>query len=295
MKEQPVWRSMLIGPVTQEGFIKRAAESGADAVILDLEDSVPPARKPEARTILPEVAAKIRQGGPEVVVRINRPLRLAVADLEAAVIPGVQALMLPKCAGPEHINLLAEVVSELETEKGLPAGALHFVPLIETAAAFGRMEAIARANQRVAALSLGAEDFASDVGMVPEAETLFLPKQQMIIAARAAGVIPLGFFGTILDYKDTEAFRANILRSRRFGFEGASCIHPKLVPILNEIYSVSEQETAAARRIVEAYKEAVQAGQGAVQVDGLMVDVPVVLRAERILARAARIRQKNSR
>jgi citrate lyase subunit beta/citryl-CoA lyase len=295
MVESPIWRSLLYVPVINERFIAKAHERGADAIILDLEDSVPMAKKAEARRRLADAVTRVGRGGADVLVRINRPLRLAVADLEAAVIPGVTALMLPKCAGPEHVRLLAETVTELETERRLPAGTMRFVVMIESAAAFGRMEAIAAAHPRVVALVLGAEDFADDVAMTPDAETLFMPKQQAVLAARAAGVIPLGFFGTVADYKNPEALRATIRRSKKFGFEGAPCVHPALVPIFNEEFAPSEEEIAAARRIVDAYTQASRAGVGAIEVDGMMVDVPVVRRAERVLLRTARIHQKKNR
>jgi citrate lyase subunit beta/citryl-CoA lyase len=292
MTALPVWRSLLYVPANNERFVARAHERGADGIILDLEDSVPLARKPEARQRLPESVASVGRSGADVLVRINRPLRIAMADLEAAVIPGVAALMLPKCAGPEHVRLLAEVVAEIEAEQQLDDGAVRFVVMVETAAAFGCMQAIAAAHARVVGLDLGAEDFASDVGMLPDAETLLLPKQQMIFAARAAGVLPLGFLGTVADYKNPEAFRATVRRSKKFGFEGASCVHPALVPILNEEYGPSEAEVAAAQRIIQAYDQATREGIGAIEVDGLMVDVPIVQRAERLLAKAARIHKR---
>lgn len=292
MTEFPVWRSLLYVPAINDRFIARAHERDADAIILDLEDSVPMTKKAEARTRLAETVVQVGRNGADVLVRINRPLRLAIADLEAAIIPGVSALMLPKCAGPEHVRLLAETVAELEAERQMPNGTVRFVTMVETAAAFGRMEAIATSHSRVIGLVLGAEDFATDVGMLPEAETLLMPKQQAILAARAAGVMPLGFLGTVADYKDPEAFRHTIRRSKKFGFEGASCVHPALVAILNEEFAPSETEIATAQRIVDAYTQATEAGVGAIELDGMMVDVPVLSRAERILSRAARIRHK---
>ena len=104
--------------------------------------------------------------------------------------------------------------------------------------------------------------------------------------------MPLGFLGTVADYKDLEKFRKTVHRSKKFGFEGASCIHPALVPILNDEYGPSEDEIASAQRIVDAYTEATRAGLGAIEVDGKMVDVPVMQRAQRVLQKAARIRQK---
>ena len=122
------------------------------------------------------------------------------------------------------------------------------------------------------------------MGMLPTAEALLMPKQQLAIAARAAGILPLGFIGTVADYKDLDAFRETVRRSRKLGFRGASVIHPSQVPILNEEFSPSADEVASARRIVAAYDEAVAAGRGSIEVDGKMIDVPVVLRAQELLA-----------
>jgi citrate lyase subunit beta / citryl-CoA lyase len=281
----PVWRSMLFVPVTVEKYVARAAERGADALILDLEDSVPLAEKPRGREVLQEAAATVAKDGADVVVRINRAWRLAIRDIEAAVSPMVQALMLTKVESAEHVQMLAEVVSELEAERGMASGATKFVALVETASGFLRIAEIARAHLRLVALSIGAEDFALSVGMLPEAEGLFFPKQQMIIAARAAGILPLGFIGSVADFRDLDAFRSTIRRSRRLGFMGASCIHPSQLAILNEEYRPSPDEVAAAERAVAAYDAATAAGVGAIELDGKMIDVPVIERAKHVLAR----------
>jgi citrate lyase subunit beta / citryl-CoA lyase len=281
----PLWRSMLFVPVTVTKFVARAAERGADALILDLEDSVPAAEKPRGRALLQEAAATVAQKGADVVVRINRPWRMALADIEAAVSPRVQALMLTKVESAEHVRMVAEVVDALEAERGMAPGSTRLVALIETADAFFRMADVARAHPRLVGLSIGAEDFALALGMLPEAEGLFYPKQQMIIAARAAGILPLGFLGTVAEFRDLDAFRATIRRSRRLGFAGASCIHPTQVPILNEEYRPAADEVAEAERVVAAYDSATAGGVGAIELGGKMIDVPVVERARRLLAR----------
>jgi len=281
----PVWRSMLFVPAISRKFVEGAPQRGADAIILDLEDSVPMAEKPRARTLLQDAAMVASQGGADIVVRVNRPLRLAIPDIEAAVSPRVQALALPKIESASHLQLLAEIVDEIEGERGMAPGSTKFLAMVETASAFFHMEEIARAHPRVVALTLGAEDFATSVGMLPEAEGLLFPKQQMIIAARAAGVMPMGFLGTIADFRDLDAFRATIRRSRRLGFVGAPCIHPSQVPILNEEFAPPADEVSHAERVVEAYEKATAEGVGAIQIDGRMIDVPVVERAQALLAR----------
>jgi citrate lyase subunit beta/citryl-CoA lyase len=128
--------------------------------------------------------------------------------------------------------------------------------------------------------------------MEPSAEALQAPNQLIIIAARAAGILPLGFMGTVADYKDLDAFRATIRRSRRFGFLGGACIHPGQVPILNEEYGPQADEVARAERLIAAYDTALARGAGAVEFEGKMIDVPVVERARRVLEQAARFRDK---
>jgi citrate lyase subunit beta / citryl-CoA lyase len=177
----------------------------------------------------------------------------------------------------------------------MQVGATQFIVMIETAAAFFRMPEIAAADPRIVGMTLGGEDFALSVGMEPNADGLFMPKQQLAIAARAAGIMPLGFIGTVADYDDLDAFRATVQRSRRLGFLGASVIHPSQVAILNEEFAPSADEVASARRIVAAYEEAAAAGRGSIAVDGKMVDVPVVERAQRTLRRHADIVARKKR
>jgi citrate lyase subunit beta / citryl-CoA lyase len=172
---------------------------------------------------------------------------------------------------------------------------VQFVVLVETAAGFFRIEAIARSHPRVVALSLGTEDFTADVGMLPDPEALLYAKQHTLFAARAAGILPMGFVGSIADFRDQDAFRAIIRRSKRLGFVAASAIHPLQVPVLNEEFSPTAAEVERAERMVAAYAAAFAHGLGAVQFDGAMIDVPVVQRARNVIARAAAIRRRLER
>jgi citrate lyase subunit beta/citryl-CoA lyase len=284
-KNLPVWRSLLYVPTIQPRFIERAADRGADGVILDLEDSVPPAEKERGRAALADAAKQVSRKGADVIVRVNRPIRLLVRDLEAAVIPGVRALALPKIESAEHVQMIAEIVDELEAERGLPAGGIGLIAMVETASGFFRIDQIARAHPRIVALNLGGEDFALSVGMLPESEGLFYPKQQTIIAARAAGILPMGFIGTVADYGDLDAFRDVIRQSRRLGFLGASCVHPSQIAIMNEEFAPSQVDVDHARRMLIAWDETVAKGLGAVNFEGKMIDIPVVERAKKLLAR----------
>src|SRR6266702_2645761 len=259
-KDLPVWRSMLFVPVTQRRFVEGASRGGAD-----------------------------------VVVRLNRPLRMTVRDLEAVIGPGVLAVALPKAESAQHVQLVAEIIDELELERGIALGTTKMLAMVETASAFFRLAEIARAHPRLVALNLGAEDFATSAGILPEAEALTMPKQTAVFAARAAGIMPMGFIGSIAEFHDLDAFRETIRRSRRFGFVGASVIHPSQIAILNEEFRPTAGEIDHAGRVVAAYEKAFAEGVGAVTVDGRMIDVPVVERAKLLLEREAAIAAREAR
>src|SRR5690349_22655357 len=139
----PVWRSLLFVPVTAKRFVDGAARRGADAIILDLEDSVAASEKERARILVPEAAEIVSRGGADVVVRINRPLRLAVRDIAAAVGPGVLALAIPKVASTENVRLLAEIVDADEAERGMAPGTTRTIAMDTTAATFVQLAATA--------------------------------------------------------------------------------------------------------------------------------------------------------
>jgi citrate lyase subunit beta/citryl-CoA lyase len=294
-KDLPVWRSMLFVPVTQRRFVDGAARRGADAIILDLEDAVAASEKERARTLVPEAASIVSRGGADVVVRINRPMRMTVRDLEAVIGHGVHAIALPKAESAQHVQLVAEIIDELEEERGVPLGTTKMLAMVETASAFFRIAEIARAHPRLVALNLGAEDFALSAGMLPEAEGLFMPKQTCVFAACAAGIMPMGFVGTVADFSDLDGFRETVRRSRRLGFVGASVIHPSQIAILNEEFRPGGAEIDHARRVVAAYDKALAEGVGAVTVDGKMIDVPVVERAKLLLQREDAIAAREAR
>lgn len=274
-----IWRSMLYVPANVPRFVAKSATAGADAVLLDLEDSVPPDRKAEARAALAEAVPTARGGGADVLVRVNRPLSIAVGDIEAAIAAGADGILLTKALGPDHVQLAAEMLAAAPRP-------MRMIVMIETAAALPRMAEMARASPLVAGLLIGAEDLAAEIGAAPDDEIIALAKRQMVLAAVAAGVAPLGTLGTVADYRDGEKLRALVARSRRAGLVGASCIHPSVVPILNEGFSPSAAEVDLARRQLAAAEEAAREGRGSFVVDGMMVDEPILIRARRTLALA---------
>jgi len=260
-KTLPVWRSLMYVPVNVEKYVDKAHTRGADVIQLDLEDSVPPAAKDRARTLVQAAAARVRRGGADVVVRINRPLSMAVRDIEEAVGPDVDGLACTKVDSASHLRLLDELVTELEEKRGLAVGHTKFIAMIETPDAFFRIHEIANACARTVACVIGGEDFALNCNMQPTGEALFYPKQHMVIAANAAGIMPLGFIDSVAGFGDWDKFRAMVRRSRDFGFMGAGCIHPGQVTIVNEEYTPRDEEVEYAGKIIALDRDAAASGR----------------------------------
>ncbi|MDP9280572.1 MAG: CoA ester lyase [Chloroflexota bacterium] len=268
-------RSLMFVPAHRERMVKRAlglGEFGAtelDVAILDLEDGVPPAAKDDALRLIADALGRSVHdaGGPSRFVRIRRALSDdGAADLETVVRPGLAGIMAPKVRGPDEVEWMAERLDALERDAKIALGTVRIIPSIESAAALLEAPRIAKASDRVVGLAFGSEDFALDL---------------TVVAAVAAG--KLAFDGIWPDIKDAAGLRADTLRARRLGFAGKTLIHPDQVVIVNEIFSPSATEVEEARRVVHAFDEALKRGEGAVALDGQMLDAPVVDRARRVL------------
>jgi citrate lyase subunit beta/citryl-CoA lyase len=279
---------MLFIPAHEERFIAKAHSRGAEAIILDLEDSVPPEGKVLARSSLGSAAARLKEHGQAVIVRVNRDLANCVADIEAAVIANVDAVMLPKVKGPEHVALIDEFISETEAWAGLAHGAVGVVALLETPAALAVASQIASVSPRVVGLALGTEDFSAVCGFEPTFQNLFGPCQQLIFGCRSHHVPAYGLPGSIANFADAEGFRQSAIRSKEIGFEGVLCVHPAQVAAVNEVFRPTEPELAYAQRVVAAFEKATTLGRGAAALDGSMIDLPIVMRAKALLADSRR-------
>lgn len=272
--------SLLYVPANQERFFSKAAQCGASVVILDLEDAVPEAQKDMARSMLGQAVASIQGPGTQVYVRVNnRPERLK-EDALAAAKAGARALYLPKV---ESADELVELDAWL-AEGGFSAGQIGFVPLIESARGLQDAQAIAKAP-RVLAVVAGGEDLATSLGAKPTAEVLRIPKLMVHYAAKAAGVLSFGLFRSTVDFRDSAGVRAAALEAREHGFDGASCIHPSIVPILNEVFAPSDEEIAWARKVVAANEAQATHGIGAFELEGKFIDAPIVQRALDLLSK----------
>jgi citrate lyase subunit beta/citryl-CoA lyase len=274
-----VIRSLLYVPASSERFVAKAAERGADAIILDLEDAVAPSEKIAARNNLNQTVPAVGKNGATVFVRINSEPERLRADAEAAVKAGGFGLFVPKSRDPKALLQLGQWLEPLE--KGRKPTAL--VPMIEDPGAVLDARSIAMASPRVFALVTGGEDLATALNAEPTPEVLTLPKLLVLYAAKAAGVLCWGLLRTVADYSDLAGIERAAKEARAHGIDGSTCVHPAVVPILNKAFSASPEELDHARRLVEAYEKAHTSGLGAVEFEGKMIDEPVAQRARALL------------
>lgn len=269
-------RSLLYVPAHSERFVAKAHERGADAIILDLEDAVPVGEKDAARAALATAVPSVGRNGARVFVRINAQPELMEADAEAACRAGAYGLYVPKARDADIFGRLAGRLAPIEAELG--RGEMVFVAILEDPGAVLDARAIAR-GPRLLALSVGGEDLALSLGASPTPDVLRLPKLLVHYAAKAEGLLSFGLLRSTADYGDAAAVAAAAREAREHGFDGATCVHPSLVPLLNAGFAPSAEERAWAERVIAAAGK-----EGAFQVDGGMVDAPVLARARAILA-----------
>lgn len=282
-----MWRSSLFIPTLEERFVTKAATRGADAIILDLEASVAAERKDEARKALPKAVDQLAKDV-AVTVRIN-PLWLdAIRDLEACVIPSVKAVHLALCESVAHVQAIDGILSELEQARGLPDGEIKLIAMIESAEALIGANHIAKASPRLTGLTLGVEDYATSMGVSATPDLLRPAVFQLNHAARAAGIASFAVPAGIADYRDTETLGIEARYARKLGTTGGHAVHPAQVAVLNDVFAATKDEITWAREVVAGAKEAKQTGQAVFKVQGQMIDQPLIIRAERILATAAK-------
>ena len=277
-------RSWLYVPASADNFVAKAHTRGADAIILDLEDAVAPAEKLAARGRLAEAVPAVGQAGARVFVRINSEPELLLEDAQAACRAGATGLFVPKSRDPAALAVLAAHLDTVVRDCGAPRP-LDFVPMLEDPGAVLDARQIGAASPRVMALIGGGEDLATALGGEPTPEVLRLPKLLVHLAAKALGVLSLGLLRSVADFRDIDGITRAAKEARDFGFDGATCIHPGVVPILNAAFAPSAAEAERARRMIAASQAAAAEGKGAFLFDGQMVDAPVVARAHALLAK----------
>lgn len=284
-------RSMLFVPADSERKLYKGLESRADALIIDLEDAVAPARKPLARAAAAQyIAAQARSCAAQLYVRIN-PLDsgLALGDLAAVVVPGLAGVMLPKIHNAADVQRLGYYLDALEARAGMAPGSVRIVPVAtETPAAMVSMGSFAAtALPRLAGMTWGAEDLSTAIGAIsnrdsdggPLSPLYELAGAMCLCSASAAGVPAIDTL--YADFRDAAGLAAACALSRRRGFKGRIAIHPDQVETINHAFSPSAQERERAQRIVDAF--AAQPEAGTISLDGVMLDIPHLKQAQQTL------------
>lgn len=282
-------RSLLFVPADSDKKLARSLDAGADVLLLDLEDSVAPGRKDVARGMVRDFL-KARPAGTRAFVRIN-PLstELAARDLEAVMPGGPDGIMLPKSAGGDDVRALDRTLAGLEQKHGLAIGGTEILPIAtETARAMFTLATYPGSSERLAGLMWGAEDLAADIGALANrrADSSYeapfaLARSMCLFAAAAAGVPAVDT--VYADFRDRAGFERECQEGARMGFTAKAAIHPDQVETINRIFTPDPKTVEHARKIVDAFARAPEAG--VVSLDGMMVDRPHLLSAQRVLAR----------
>jgi citrate lyase subunit beta/citryl-CoA lyase len=282
----PVLRSCFYIPANNEKMISKAPTTPADLITLDIEDSVPPAEKPKAREMVRENLKFVGTGGSLIYVRINNwETPWPNDDLEAVVYEGLDGVVLPKCAGPEHVRRLDWKLEELERRRGLPVGSIAVQVLIETAIGVIHAYPSAVASKRVNSLIFGAVDYTKDmrVKLTVTGEELLYARSHTAVAARAAGLVAIDH--PFVAYQDVEAFEKSTRVGRQLGYEGRMLIHPNQIEPSHRIYTPSPEDAQWATEIVKVFEEeGIAKGLAAINYKGQMVDTPVYDNARSVLA-----------
>lgn len=267
-------RSLLFVPAVSPRLFPKAAQRGADALILDLEDAVPMERKSEARDNLASALEIVGQALP-VLVRVNAEPSLLREDIDRLPLASIAGVMLPKVESAAQVRELAEQLGC----KGAAGAGLPIVALIESPLGVLRLESIASAHSNMAALGFGGEDYAAAMAISPDPQGLSWAAHAVANAAHAFGLACWGLPGSVTGISDTEAYAGLVARARSIGFTGTVCIHPAQVPWANKGFGPTQAELEWARAVAAAGDDALARGLGAVVVNGQMIDKPIIERA----------------
>ena len=289
-----VFRSLLFAPGNHARRVEKSLTLDADVVILDLEDAVAVAEKPATREKV--VAAFQTPRRAFGYVRINAfDTPFCFDDLQAVVAAGVDGIVLPKVESPAQLTAVDWAIAALERTRGLPAGGIDLMPIIETGRGMAELRDIARSATRVRRLSFGAGDYTLDVGMrwTFEEHELYHARAAIVVESRAAGLEP-PIDTVFIHLGELDAFRRSAGLARDLGFQGKLCIHPEQIGPVNEIFTPSDGDVARAERYVAAFEEAEARGSASIQVDGYFIDYPIVEKARRTLQIAESVRKRGS-
>jgi citrate lyase subunit beta/citryl-CoA lyase len=281
-------RSRLYVPGNNPKMIPPAGLYGADVISLDLEDSVHPEYKIDARMLVSE-ALKVVDFGPtvEVTVRIN-PINTVWGkwDVKQIVCEKLDGIYIPKVETPEDVIQVDELVTEMEEKKGLEVGRIKLFATMETAKGILNCKDVALCSKRLEGITIGGEDLTADLGGKRSSDGLaiYTSRQMILLAAKAAGIQAIDTVYS--DFSDSEGLKKETEMIKTMGYDGKACIHPTQIEIMHEVFNPTEDEIKYAVRVKKAIKEAKEKGSGVIALGKKMVDKPIVLKAERIIALA---------
>ncbi len=288
-------RSLVFVPGNRANMLERALGFGADIIMVDLEDSVPPGEKAAAADLAIEWVPRLVAAGKRVMVRVNAlDTGLAAGELAAVVGPELAGISIGKGGGAWDLQQVDRLLAPLEAKAGIAAGSIRVIPWIETAQAIVKVHEMATASPRIAGIAFGGEDYTNDMGVIRSdfGAECYYARSAVAVAARAAGVAALD--GPFVGFRDPDGLRTDAGNARQMGYTGKFAIHPAQIDIINATFSPQPDDIAYARQVVAAWDAAEAAGRGSLSIDGRMVDVPVVKRAQNLLALVAEIERQTA-
>lgn len=279
--------SRLYLPGNSPGLMINAGLHSADGIILDLEDSVAPEKKNEARILVRNALRQVNFYGAERMVRINQG-QAGLDDLKYIIPHNVNLVLIPKCEDGEYIRNVEREI-DLIKKRFKQTNDVFLMPIIESSMGVEKSFEIAKASENIVAMAIGLEDYTADLGVqrTYQGNESFYARTRLVVAAKAAGIQAID--SVFSDVSDMEALKETVRISKSLGFEGMGCIHPRQISVIREGFAPSESEIVKSRNIITAFEDARQKGLGVISLGSKMIDQPVVERAKRTIALAIRL------
>lgn len=276
-------------------MLEKAINLQSDALVADMEDSVPDSEKSNARQVIGEMLPSLGLNGHKIVVRVNAlDTGILQEDMQTAVTEYTYAVNVGKVENKWDVDQVDAIMTKIEASKGIDVGKVKLILFIESAMAIINAYELCSASSRIVAVAFGAEDYTVDMGIerTEEGSEVLLPRSTVALAAKAANVMALDI--VYANFRDTDGFIRDVALGKSIGYKGKFAIHPSQIGSINDMYSPTPEDVAYAREVVAAFREAEAQGRGAVALDGKMIDVPVVKRAESLLALSEAIEGKSA-
>lgn len=288
-------RSWLFVPGNRPTMIHKAPTLGADVIIYDLEDSLPFNQKDSGRRLVAE-AIQAPRGRALRYVRVQAHLSASLEDARAVLRPGLDGLVLPKVASASDLQEMDAALGSLEYDSGIEPGTVRLVAMIESVRGLMAAPAIASACRRMAGLFFGAEDFSLDLGIFRlddrDSDEMLYARSAVVLAAASCGLVAIDRI--VPEFRSLERLASDAKQACRLGYGGKGVIHPRQIACVHEAFSPSDAQVEKARQVIRRFEQAHQEGVGAVQVEGKMVDLPIVEKARRLVKLAEALKSEKA-